>query len=76
LLLSESSVSEIIRSLNQLPGLVSIPQLPSGKPLFNEGGAGLFNALFFEVSLKCHRSQNKRAGGKIWDSNLGKCVNL
>lgn len=37
---------------------------------------GLFNALFFEVSLKCHRSQNKRAGGKIWDSNLGKCVNL
>ena len=38
--------------------------------------AGLFNALFFEVSLKCHRSQNKRAGGKIWDSNLGKCVNL
>jgi hypothetical protein len=41
LLLSESSVSEIIRSLNQLPGLVSIPQLPSGKPLFNEGGEQL-----------------------------------
>jgi hypothetical protein len=27
--------------LNQLPGLVSIPQLPSGKPLFNEGGEQL-----------------------------------
>ena len=37
---------------------------------------GLFNALCFEVSLKCHRGGENHSDGTIWDSNRGVCVNL